>query len=181
MHSLLRDINDMGELRSEHPGNLTYWLFVFKSWFCGTCACGAVVITICVLFGVDPNDVSIDSFLVVSVVCGLMVLAIVYVIRRNNRTPLLFALYEKGLVVVYSNRTIRRFFLDDINEIHRHEHRYYLGLGKPILREISLHLRCFEELNTFSNPIRIPAEFFQDVEKLYNSIYETKVNIDTPD
>ena len=39
MHSLLCDINNMGELRSEHPGNLAYWVTAFFYLFVTFCMC----------------------------------------------------------------------------------------------------------------------------------------------
>jgi len=123
-----------------------------------------------------PPHLVLVVYLCCWIMCGFMVLYMIYIARRNrNKTPLLFASYEKGLVVVYRNRMIRRFFWEDIKKIQRHEKQYYLGLGKPVFHGVSIDLHGFEKPETY-----FPADFFQDAEKLYNSICEARVNIEKP-
>jgi len=159
MYSLLCDINDMGELRSVHPGNFTYGIRIFSLGFQTVCVCGMIVML----------GVFFDLLFVCSVV---MVIFVIYVMRHFRTEPAFFAVYEKGLIIVCRNRTIRRILLDDINEIQRHENRYYFGLGKSVLQGISIHFRYRDEFN--SDIVYIPAEYFHDGEKLCSSICEAK-------
>ena len=179
MHSLLRDVNDMGELRSEHPGNFTYWLCVFEAWVCGGSVCFGIVVLASHLWNImehakaKPEEAPPLFLLLVCggwLFCGMLSLLMVYVIRRNRKIPLLFAMYEKGLLIVYRNRTVRRVFWNDINEVNRHEKRF-LFQSIPKFLGISVYFRDFEKPVAI---VRIPAQIFHDGEKLCESICERK-------
>ena len=106
--------------------------------------------------------------------CGVMPLGMVYATWRNRTNPLLFALYEKGLVIVYRNRTIHRIFWDDVGEIQRHEKRYWLGMGKAVFQGMTLQVHCHAKPDIVARNVGIPAEFFLNAEGLCNAICEVK-------
>ena len=181
MHSLLCDINDMGELRSEHPGNLAYWVTVFFYLFVAFCMCFMIAMIPFWLLDIlkqahaKPEEMPLLLFQVVGLcwmLFGVMIMVIIYAIWRYRKTPLLFAVYEKGLIVVYRGRTIRRIFWDDIHEVRRDV--FYLVLGVSVYRKLYLYFRDHEKPDTVSRYICIPKEYFQDGEKLCNSICEAK-------
>ena len=182
MHPLLRDINDMGEFRSEHRGNFTYWLGVASSRWCGLCSCFGVVVLVYMLLYDVPlyNKAEPKNFLpmlLLVIVCWGFVISYVsfaiYAVRRNRKNPLLYALYEKGLLVVHRNRTIHRVFWDDIDEIRQLEMKPLFGLGKPVFQGIALHFRP-DGLRTVVRPICIRVEFFQNAKQLCHAICEAK-------
>jgi len=70
MHPLLRDVNDMGELQSEHPENFSGRLMMFGPQCLMICICVIIAITICSFMNMaeqakaKPNEVPPHFFLV---------------------------------------------------------------------------------------------------------------------
>ncbi len=182
MHPLLRDINDMGEFRSEHRGNFTYRVTMLGAWWCSFCCWIMAAIMLYGLLHIveqakaKPKEIPpffFEMIILCWVFLAFFVLFLIYMIWHNRKNHLFFALYEKGLLVIHRNRTIRRIFWDDIDEIRQLEMKPLFGLGKPVFQGIALHFRP-GDLGTAVRPVRIRVEYFQEAEKLCKAIYEAK-------
>ena len=120
---ILRTIDNMGELLAEYPVVTTYWFREIAGWLC---AC-AMLITMAIigpsmlaeLGKINPGEVpggfvSIMWVLTILTI-GIPVFVMIYLIRQTRKQPLLFGLFEKGLVVVCRNKTYRQVFWNDIS------------------------------------------------------------------
>ena len=179
MHPLQRDINDMGEFRSEHRGNFAYFMVTTVNFGIAVFFCVPLLIMIavgCIIHSFDAKVKPEEAFayLLLAVFISYYLVRFVNEVRQKRKNPLLYALYEKGLLVVYRNQTIRRVFWDNIDEIQwQKEKRYYYGLGKPVFQGITLLLHP-DELGIVTQPINIQAEFFQNAKQLCHAICEAK-------
>ena len=179
-------IDDMGEFRAEYPGNFTYKLQVFSARFCWLCSVGMLAIMIGGLLhwprvaAEKPDEVPWYLWYAIAIgwcFVAFYVCMIIYAVFHNRRQTLLFALFERGLVVVRRNGSMEKIFWNEIDEVERHDARVFFAKEKTEFRGITVITKPFDPHDPYSKSgvLSIPVPFFQNAEELCRRLLaETK-------
>ena len=177
-NSILCRIDDMGAFLAEHPGNATYWFGLICSRLCSCCV--ILMAIICVSFGYpmlvesgkailhENPDYSYPLLWVMTFVFPIaFLLPLIYAVCYNRKNPLLYGLFEKGVVVVCRNKTHRRVFWDEIRRFRI----ITRGSKQPRICKLILEIATPEQRKETCQEV-VPGEFFRNGEKLCRRILD---------
>jgi len=177
---ILRNIDDMGAFRAEYSPNATYWFQVISGRICGCCVFVMSVLLMpsyCywgLIEAEKANPGEIPGYFY-PVVWGMMIgfptvmlFVFLFIFCSRRKAPLVFGLFEKGIVIVRRNKTHRRVFWNDVQRIRVKTQ----GKKKPRILAFAMEIlspglpsgHCVE---------RIPMQYFRKDEELCQHIRDS--------